>query len=61
MKARQFILLFFFIALPIVAESEEIEIIDNIELLDAMDFLEDDSWEAINSEDDNGVSSAENN
>jgi hypothetical protein len=42
-----------------VAESEEIEIIDNIELLDAMDFLEDDSWEAINSEDDNGLSSAE--
>ncbi|OIQ20481.1 MAG: hypothetical protein BM556_00635 [Bacteriovorax sp. MedPE-SWde] len=48
MKVRRYFLLLALVCLSINAESEELQIIENIEFLESMELLEDSNWEVIN-------------
>jgi len=39
-----------FFGTPSIAQSEEQQVIDNIEFLEAMEILEDGNWDAVNSD-----------
>ena len=50
MKYRKALIFLALMSIPAIAQSEEQQIIDNIEFLEAMDLLEDENWDAVNEE-----------